>query len=61
MTGPTTDVFLHEAAHATFELMQIPVLGREEDAADALAAYYVLQLPPEQKRGLILGSAYAYE
>jgi hypothetical protein len=58
--GPFIDVFLHEAAHAIFDLLKIPVLGREEDAADQLAAYYVLQFPKEQKRRLILASAYTY-
>jgi Putative metallopeptidase len=58
--GPLVDTFLHEAGHATFDLLKIPLLGREEDAADAIAAYYVLQFPAEKKRRLILGSAFAY-
>lgn len=58
--GPLIAVFLHEASHALFDLLKIPLLGREEDAADQLAAYYVLQLPKETKRRLILGGAYAY-
>src|SRR5829696_4053934 len=58
--GPLLDVYLHEAGHAMFELLAIPVLGREEDAADQLAAYYILQLPRERRRSLIIGSAYAY-
>ena len=58
--GPFVDVFLHEAGHAMFDLLKIPILGREEDAADQVAAYVVLQLPKEQKRRLILGNAYAY-
>jgi hypothetical protein len=58
--GPFVDVFLHEASHAMFDLLKVPVLGREEDAADQVAAYVVLQLPKEQKRRLILGNAYAY-
>jgi Putative metallopeptidase len=58
--GPLVDVFLHEAGHALFDLLQIPVLGREEDAADQVAAYFVLQLPKDAKRGLIIGAAYAY-
>jgi hypothetical protein len=58
--GPFIDVFLHEAAHALFDLLEIPVLGREDDAADQAAAYYVLQFPREQKRGFVLGSAYTY-
>ena len=58
--GPFVDVFLHETGHAMFDLLKVPVLGREEDAADQVAAYMVLQLPKEQKRRLILGNAYAY-
>jgi len=58
--GPFTEVSLHEAAHALFDLLQIPVLGREEDAADQLASYYMLQFPKETKSRLILGAAYAY-
>jgi len=58
--GPFIDVFLHEAGHAMFHLLKLPILGREEDAADQVAAYVVLQLPKEQKRRLILGNAYSY-
>src|SRR5829696_6528497 len=58
--GPLTDVFLHEASHALFDMLSIPILGREEDAADQLAAYYVLQLSNDVKRKLILGNAWAY-
>jgi hypothetical protein len=59
-TGPLLDVYLHEAGHAMFELLAIPVLGREEDAADQLAAFYMLQLPRERRRSMIIGSAYSY-
>ena len=58
--GPFVDVFLHEASHAIFDLFKIPLLGREEDAADQVAAYLVLQFPKEEKRKLILGNAYSY-
>jgi hypothetical protein len=58
--GPLVDTFLHEAAHALFDLLKVPLLGREEDAADAIATYYVLQFPKEIKRKLIIGSAYTY-
>ncbi|HVO96298.1 MAG TPA: DUF4344 domain-containing metallopeptidase [Terriglobales bacterium] len=60
IAGPTLDVFLHEASHAAFNLLNVPIFGREEDAADQLAAYYVLQLPSDRRHKLILGSAYAY-
>ena len=45
LIAPLMDVFLHEAAHALFDLLAIPVLGGEDDAADQVAAYYMLQYP----------------
>jgi Putative metallopeptidase len=60
LLGPLAEVFLHEASHALFDMLKIPILGREEDAADQLAAYHVLQLPRDMKRRLILGTAWAY-
>jgi hypothetical protein len=58
--GQSLNVFLHEAAHALFRLFKIPLLGQEEDAADQLSGYFLLQLSSEKKRNLILGSAYAF-
>jgi hypothetical protein len=56
--GPILAVFLHETGHAVFNMLQIPVLGREEDAADQFAAYLMLRLSKDEARRLILGSAY---
>ncbi len=56
--GPSLAVFLHETGHAVFNMLQIPVLGREEDAADQFAAYIMLRLSREEARKMILGSAY---
>jgi hypothetical protein len=39
-------------------MLQIPVLGREEDAADQFAAYLMLRLGKDEARRMILGSAY---
>ena len=58
--GPVVDTFLHEAGHAIFDLLKIPVLGREEDAADQFAAYVVLQFAGDKRKKLIIGSAYGY-
>jgi len=60
LVGPFMDTFLHEAAHAMFDLLKIPVLGKEEDAADLVSAYLMLQFPAQERRGLILGAAYSY-
>jgi hypothetical protein len=56
--GPALNVFLHETGHAVFNMLQIPVLGREEDAADQFAAYVMLRLGKDEARRMILGSAY---
>ena len=58
--GPTLEVFLHEAGHAVFDYLKVPVLGREEDAADQFATYLLLQFAKSDARRLILGVAYTY-
>jgi hypothetical protein len=58
--GPFFDTSLHEFAHALFDIFELPVLGREEDAADQVAAYIYLQLGKDEARRLIMGTAYAY-
>ena len=37
IVGPTLEVFLHEVGHAVFDYLDVPILGREEDAADQFA------------------------
>jgi hypothetical protein len=61
IVGPLVDVFLHEAGHAVFDLLQVPIFGREEDAADQFSVFIVLQYDKERARRLILGSAYQYK
>lgn len=58
--GPFVDVFLHEAGHAAFDLLKVPLFGREEDAADQFGAYLVLQFKGDRKKKLILGAAFGY-
>lgn len=60
LVGPFLDTFFHEAGHAMFDLFKLPVFGAEEDAADQVSAYLMLQFPPAEKRGLIVGAAYSY-
>jgi hypothetical protein len=56
--GPTMEVFLHEVSHAIFDLLKIPILGREEDAADQFAAFLLLQLNKDEVRRAISGTGY---
>jgi putative metallopeptidase DUF4344 len=58
--GPIIEVFLHEVSHALFDQLKIPVLGREEDAADLLAAYSMLKLDKDIARRTVSGVAYMY-
>jgi hypothetical protein len=57
LVGATIDLVLHEMGHAVFDLLQIPVLGKEEEAANLFAAYVQLQLGREDARALIAGAA----
>lgn len=57
LIGPTVDVFLHEVGHAVFDMLQIPVFGREEDAADMFSAYILLRFAPADAQRLIRGVA----
>ena len=50
----------HEFGHAVFDIYNLPVLGRQEDAADEFATYFLLQFGGERAHRLIRGAAYAY-
>jgi hypothetical protein len=50
---------LHEVGHAIFDLFNVPIFGRPEDAADNFATYILLQFGRGQARRLIGGAAWA--
>jgi hypothetical protein len=58
IVGSVLDTILHETGHGVIELLDIPVLGREEDAADFFSVYLMLQFPPEDAKRLIEGVAF---
>lgn len=58
--GPVTEIFLHESGHAMFDLLEVPIFGHEEDAADQIAAYIILKTNHQVARRLIGGIAYMY-
>src|SRR5215475_9313941 len=60
MVGQFFYVFAHEMGHAMFDVLGIPVFGREEDAADDFATYIMLRFGDEESRALITGAAYSY-
>jgi hypothetical protein len=61
LVGPLFDTCLHEFAHTIFDMLRVPVLGREEAAADQVSAYIMLHLGKAEARRLIGGVAYAYK
>jgi hypothetical protein len=58
--GMMADAFFHEFGHAVFDMLEIPVLGREEDAADQFSAYVMLQFSRYDARQLITGAAFYF-
>jgi hypothetical protein len=55
IVGAVVDTFLHEVGHAVFDLLDVPVFGREEDAADFFSAYVLLKFAPEDAARLFQG------
>jgi hypothetical protein len=60
LVGPFIDTVLHEFAHALFDYLDVPILGREEDAADQVSAYIYLQMGEAEARRLVMGTVYTY-
>lgn len=60
MLGQFFYVVAHEMGHAVFDILNIPLFGRPEDAADQFAAYMMLHMGKSEARRLILGASYAY-
>jgi Putative metallopeptidase len=58
IVGAILDTILHEVGHAVIEMLDIPVLGREEDAADFFSVYLLLQFPAADAQRLIEGVAF---
>jgi hypothetical protein len=60
LVGQFFYVVVHEFGHALFDIYNVPVFGREEDAADQIAANVMLQFGKERARRLVGGAAYSF-
>jgi hypothetical protein len=60
VVGGFIDAIFHELGHALFDILQVPVFGREEDAADQLSAFLMLQFGEDVARTTIKGAAFTY-
>jgi hypothetical protein len=56
VTGTFVQVALHEVTYGIFDQLQVPVWGREEDAADKLAAFILMQFGDDIARTAITGT-----
>ncbi len=59
--GPFLFIVLHETAHAVFYVLAVPVLGREEDAADQVAAYAATQIGGDFAERMLRAAAFMYD
>jgi hypothetical protein len=60
VVGGFVSTLLHETGHALFHLLNIPIFGREEDAADAVASYVALQFGSKTARRILTGTAFVW-
>jgi hypothetical protein len=59
-TGQLLFAIAHEFGHAVFDIYNLPVLGRQEDAADQFATHFLLNFGGQLAQRLIWGAAYSY-
>jgi len=61
IVGPFVQVVFHELGHAVFDILQVPIIGREEDAADEFAGFIMLQFGKDVARRTLPGAAYFWQ
>jgi hypothetical protein len=58
IVGTLVGILLHEGGHMMFDMLNVPVFGREEDAADETASFIALQFNKDVARTIIKGFVY---
>jgi hypothetical protein len=58
--GAFLQVTFHELGHAMFDIYEIPILGREEDAADQAAGFILAEFGPEVARRTFPGTVHIW-
>jgi putative metallopeptidase DUF4344 len=59
--GAFLQVTFHELGHAMFDIYDVPIFGREEDAADQMAGFILSQFGPEVARRTFPGTVYIWK
>jgi hypothetical protein len=60
IAGSFVSVVLHETGHAFSDILKLPVLGREEDTADQISGFVMLQFGKEVARATIKGTYFQW-
>jgi len=60
LVGQLFFAMAHEVGHAMFDIFDVSIFGRQEDAADQFAAYVMLQFGGDRAHRLVTGAAYSY-
>jgi hypothetical protein len=61
IVGAFVQSVLHEVSMAIFDILEIPVWGREEDAADKLAGFIMVQFGKEVALKVMIGAAWFFD
>ncbi len=61
MDGTFVQAVLHQVAHAVFDLLDVPIWGRMEDAADRVSALIMIQFGDEVAVTTIAGTALFFD
>jgi hypothetical protein len=57
LVGTIIQAMFHETATAVFDLLQVPIWGRLDDADDRLAGFLMVEFGPDLAAQLIIGTA----
>ena len=61
LAGTITQAVFHDAANAIFDILQVPVWGRREDAADRLAGFLMVEVGSDIAYHLVVGTAIFFQ
>jgi hypothetical protein len=61
IVGAFVQAVLHEVALATFDILELPVWGREADAADKLAGFIMVQFGKDVALKVMVGAAWYFD
>jgi hypothetical protein len=60
VVGAFVGVLIHEVGHAAFDMFNVPVFGREEDAADEMAGFLAVQFNKQVAHTVTRGFAFLW-